>query len=131
MNSTSETVAIERLLDEQSAAWSRGDLDGFMQAYWRDPRLYYASAGVCVRGWDALLDSYRQRYGQGAELGQAVFSQVEVELLDGDAAKVHGRFEVEADGTRTAAGSYTLVLRRFAGAGWRIVADQVSPEVAA
>jgi ketosteroid isomerase-like protein len=131
MQYPSEITAINELLNSQAQAWSDGDLHGFMQYYWSDPALYYASSGTLVRGWEPLLDSYRRRYGEGAELGQTTFSDVEIDVLAGDLAKVHGRFEVRRGGMRTAAGSYTLVLRKFAGTGWLIVADQVSPEVVA
>jgi ketosteroid isomerase-like protein len=131
MHSATETAAIQAVLDAQAVAWSQGDLDAFMQYYWNDPALYYASSGTLVRGWQPLLDSYRARYGEGAALGSAAFSDVQIDLLGAEAAKAHGRFEVTVAGKRAAAGSYTLVLRRFAGEGWKIVADQVSPEVTA
>lgn len=131
MQYASETAAIIDLLNTQARAWSDSDLHGFMQHYWNDPALYYASCGNRVRGWKPLLDSYRRRYGEGGNLGQTIFSDLEIDVLAADVAKVHGCFEVRVKGASTAAGSYTLVLRKFADMGWLIIADQVSPEVVA
>src|SRR6476661_4855443 len=35
--------AIQRVLNDQAAAWNRGDLDGFMNGYWRDEKLTFTS----------------------------------------------------------------------------------------
>jgi len=124
-----ETAAIEAVMNAQADAWSRGDLDGYLDYFWRDPRLYYASVNTVVRGWDALRESYARRYGEGAQLGHLQFSNVEIELLGEDAAKVSGRFEV-TNAAYPATGTYLIVLRKFTDVGWKVVSDQVTPETA-
>lgn len=131
MQHATDIAAIADMLDAQSRAWSSGDLHAYMQSYWNDAALYYASSGTCVRGWQPLLDSYRQRYGEGAALGTVMFSEVEIRVLAAAVAMVHGRFQVSVGGAVTACGSYMLVLRKFPEQGWRIIADQVSPETLA
>ena len=39
--SDAKSAAIRSLLDNQVAAWNRGDLEGFMGAYWRSPDLEF------------------------------------------------------------------------------------------
>ena len=56
-----EEQAIRRVLTDQAAAWNRGDLDGFMAGYWRDPELTFFSEGTVTRGWDATLERYRKK----------------------------------------------------------------------
>jgi len=130
MTTTTDTSAIEAILNAQTDAWNRGDLDGYLDYFWRDPRLYYASRNTVVRGWEALRESYARRYGEGAQLGHVQFSDVEIEILAEDAAKVTGRFEV-TQAAYPASGTYLIVLRKFAEAGWKVVSDQVTPESAA
>jgi len=130
MTKNTDIIAIEAILDAQATAWSRGDLDGYLDYFWHDPRLYYASRNTVVRGWDALRESYAKRYGEGAQLGNLQFSNMEIEILSENAAKVTGRFEV-TKAAYPASGTYLIVLRKFSGAGWRVVSDQVSPESAA
>ena len=53
---------VHRLLDEQRAAWNRGDLEAYMAGYWRSPRLAFYSGATATHGWDETLSRYRQRY---------------------------------------------------------------------
>jgi len=126
MTINNEISAIETVLAAQAAAWSRGDLDGYLEYFWRDPRLYYGSVNTVVRGWDALRASYASRYGEGAQLGQLKFSDINIEILSEDAAMVTGRFHV-TEAKLPASGSWLIVLRKFPGFGWRVVADQLAP----
>src|SRR5207248_10197935 len=57
-----DAKAIRQLLTDQAAAWNRGDLDGFMAGYWRDPNLTFFSEGTVTRGWDATMERYRKKY---------------------------------------------------------------------
>jgi hypothetical protein len=56
------TQEIQVVLDKQILAWNRGDLEGFMAGYWKSPDLVYLSNNTVVRGWQTLLDRYRQLY---------------------------------------------------------------------
>ena len=49
---TSRTQAfreIESLLDDQVAAWNRGDVEGFMNGYARSPDLSFSAGGKVTR----------------------------------------------------------------------------------
>jgi len=127
MTSNNEVSAIEAVINAQAEAWSRGDLDGYLDYFWRDPRLYYGSVNTVVRGWEALRESYASRYGEGAQLGQLRFSEVNIEILSADTAMVTGRFHV-TEAKLPASGSWLIVLRKFPGPGWRVVADQLAPD---
>ena len=120
-----EARAIRQLLTDQAAAWNRGDLDGFMAGYWRDPNLTFFSEGTVTRGWDATLERYRKKYqAEGREMGQLTFSDLDVQVLGPDAAVVRGRWQLELKAGKPG-GLYTLVLRKKPG-GWRIVHDHTS-----
>jgi len=116
---------VRRLLDEQAAAWNRGDLEGFMAGYWRSPELTFLSDDNWTRGWDATLERYRRKYqSEGKEMGRLTFREVEVEVLGPDSALARGRFELERTKDRPT-GLFTLLLRRLPE-GWRIVHDHTS-----
>src|SRR5947208_1960375 len=81
--------AIEKVLTDQDAAWNRGDLEGFMKGYWHSPELTFYSGDTPRQGWDETIARYRQRYqGEGKEMGQLTFSDLNIELLGADAALV-------------------------------------------
>ena len=68
---SAEEAAVRKVLDEQVAAWNRGDLPGFMAGYWKSNDLTYFSGKERQQGWDAALARWvrRARRAHG-ELGQ-------------------------------------------------------------
>lgn len=120
-----ERLAIRKVLDDQVAAWNRGDLDGFMKGYWHSPELTFFSGNDTTRGWQATLERYRKRYqGEGKEMGKLSFDELKFVAQSSDQAVVTGRFRVVLQkGTPT--GLFTVVLKKFA-AGWLIVHDHTS-----
>jgi beta-aspartyl-peptidase (threonine type) len=125
-----DEAAIRRVLDEQVAAWNRGDLDAFMAGYWNDEKLTFTSGDKLTRGWTATRDRYQQRYftpdaaGKLADRGELAFGELEVERLSPNAAVVRGRYFLKVAG-KTDTGRFTLTFRKFAD-GWKIVADHTS-----
>ena len=116
---------IRGVLDAQVAAWNRGDLEGFMTGYWRSPKLSFYSGANKLAGWQETLDRYRQRYkGDGREMGQLEFSDIEVDALGSNSAFVRGRWHLKM-GSGEAGGLFTLIFRRFSQ-GWKIVHDHTS-----
>jgi beta-aspartyl-peptidase (threonine type) len=118
-------AAIRRVLDEQVAAWNRGDLDAFMTGYWASTDLSFFSAATRTQGWEATLQRYRKRYlSEGQEMGQLTFSELQIDLLGPDSALVRGRWQLVRRKDRPG-GLFTLIFRRFPE-GWRIVHDHTS-----
>ena len=120
------TAAITKVLDDQTAAWNRGDLDAFLNGYWNSPRVVFMSGGARHEGFAAMRDRYRKRYqADGRSMGRVTFSEVEVEPLAADAAFVRGRWGlVMPDGSKPS-GLFTLIFRRFDD-GWKITHDHTS-----
>src|SRR5438309_1473952 len=77
----STTSDITALLTAQTAAWNRGDIDGFMQAYLESDLLRFASGASVTRGWRATRDGYKQRYPDRATMGTLEFSELEITEL--------------------------------------------------
>ncbi len=44
---------ISAILSAQSSAWNRGDIDAFMDHYWKSDRMSFNSGGKTTRGWAA------------------------------------------------------------------------------
>ena len=119
LRSTEDVV--RATLRAQMAAWNEGNLDAFMETYWKDDALKFVSGGEITKGWSATMKRYRDRYGDGGGLGQLGFGQMDVELVTKDVAVVTGRFNHVKDASPTS-GFFSLVMRRDRGA-WRIVHD--------
>lgn len=120
--------AIERVLTEQAAAWNRGDLEAFMDGYWRSPELVFTSGGNVQRGWRTTLERYLASYGTSPEtMGRLTFSDLEIHPLGDGAAWALGRWGLEYDGGESPGGIFTLVFQEIDGR-WLIVHDHTSSD---
>ena len=120
----SSRAPILAVLDEQQAAWNRGDVDEFMKGYWNSPDVSFAGSSGVTRGYDAVLMRYRKNYPDTKAMGHLEFSEVEVHPLGKGAAFVLGRWHLTRESGELS-GVFTLVFQRFAD-GWKIVHDHTS-----
>lgn len=124
MSAKDITATVRAVLDEQVAAWNRGDVEAFMDGYARSAETTFVSGATVVRGWQTVLERYRKNYGSREKMGTLAFSELEIQLLAPESALVLGRWQLtRADDSPH--GRFTLVLRRTAP-GWRIVHDHTS-----
>jgi beta-aspartyl-peptidase (threonine type) len=117
---------LRKMLDEQTAAWNRGDLQGFMQGYWHSPELTFFSGNTISRGWEATLERYRQKYKSGgAQMGQLKFSDEKIDMLSPDSAVVSARWHLAMPDGKKLEGLTTVICKRMKD-GWKIVHDHSS-----
>jgi uncharacterized protein (TIGR02246 family) len=119
-----DRAAMTGVLNAQQAAWNRGDVDAFLEGYWRSPELTFSGAGGVARGWDAVRARYKKTYADREAMGQLQFSELEFRFLGPDAALVLGHWHL----TRTSGnlgGVFSLVWQRLPE-GWRIIHDHTS-----
>ena len=115
---------IRRVMDAQAAAWNAGDIEGYMQGYRKSPDLVFVSGDNVTKGWQPTLDRYKKNYDSRAKMGTLTFSDLEIEVLSKDAAKVLGSWSLQRESDNPK-GKFTLIFRRFKD-GWRIVHDHTS-----
>ncbi len=124
----SAEAELRALLDAQVAAWNRGDVEGFMQGYWKSDGTIFVGSGGVLRGWQAVLDRYHKNYPNRAAMGHLEFSQLEITPLAPDAAVILGHWQLEREKDRPG-GYFTLIARRMPE-GWRIIHDHTSAQPA-
>ena len=117
-------AAIRAVLDTQAAAWNRGDIEGYMDGYDRSPKTEFVGGDTINRGWQSVLDRYKQRYDTREKMGFLTFSDLEITVLSKDAALVLGRWRLKRTNDEPH-GTFTLLFRKTK-AGWRIVHDHTS-----
>lgn len=119
---------IRYTLDQQVAAWNRGDLPGYMRGYWNSPELSFFSGGTVSRGWQSTLERYQKRYqGEGRAMGKLDFSDLSIEMLGEQAAFVRGRWHLKMPDGKEPKGLFTLIMR-YTPHGWKIIHDHTSAE---
>jgi beta-aspartyl-peptidase (threonine type) len=123
-----QEAAIRKVLQSQVEAWNRHDLEGFMAGYWNSPELTFFSGASETQGWQATLERYRKKYqAQDAEMGKLEMTDIQVEMLEPQAAFVRGRWHLTLSNGKQPHGLFTLIFREFPE-GWRVVQDHSSGE---
>jgi uncharacterized protein (TIGR02246 family) len=125
-------AAIRQVLDQQQAAWNRGDVESFMRGYRNSPDTTFVGASV-RKGYREILADYRKHYASREQMGRLTFSGLDVRLLP-DArgevryAAVTGHFHLDrtAHGEATSDdGVFSLLWQKTAD-GWKIILDHTS-----
>ncbi|HUN85043.1 MAG TPA: DUF4440 domain-containing protein [Terracidiphilus sp.] len=125
-------AAIRTTIDAQVAAWNRGDIPAFMQAYEDSPDTTFI--GLTLRkGYQPILKRYQQNYTNKDQMGTLTFTDLDVRLLPGSCASaqyaiVTGKFHLDRT-TRGDAkkddGIFSLIWRKGPD-GWKIILDHTS-----
>ena len=115
---------IQNVLHTQQEAWNRGDIDAFMNGYWRSDQTVFVSGDEVTRGWQKVLDRYKAKYSDRAKMGTLTFSEIEITNLSNDSAVALGSWKLNRANDMPH-GRFTLIFRRFPD-GWKIVHDHTS-----
>ena len=113
--------AVRSVMEAQQAAWNRGDIDGFMEGYERADTTTFVSGEQLTRGWQTVLERYKERYSSREQMGTLTFSELSIKPISPVLALADGRWQL----TRTndaPRGRFTLVFRRLNN-DWRIIHD--------
>ena len=119
-----EKEAILKVLTTQQAAWNRGDIEAFMQGYWKSDSLLFVGKSAPTHGWQATFDNYKKGYPDKAAMGTLTFDIMKVELLDATNAFILGGWKLKRE-KDTPGGYFTLWFRKINGE-WKIVVDHSS-----
>ena len=110
-----------KVLEDQSQCWNQGDIDCFMQGYWKSDSLMFVGNSGITYGWQGTLERYKTTYPDRTAMGQLTFEIMEVNSLGDDIYFVVGKFFLERT-IEDLNGIFTLVFRKIKGR-WVIVAD--------
>jgi uncharacterized protein (TIGR02246 family) len=118
--------AIRQVLDDQAAAWNRGDVDTFMHAYKDSPDTTFIGKSV-AQGYAPILERYKKAYSSKDAMGTLDFSDITVRGLGANYAVVTGEFHLarSAAGGGDVSGIFSLVWEKTV-AGWKIILDHSS-----
>ena len=119
-----EKQAILKVLDSQRLAWNKGDLEAFMQTYWKSDSLLFVGQNGPKYGWQTTLDSYRKSYPDKAAMGILTFDIREVRFISPGNAFVLGAWHLQREKDQPQ-GFFTLLLKKIDGV-WKIIADHSS-----
>jgi uncharacterized protein (TIGR02246 family) len=119
---TSAQVAAKDVYDMQMALtekWNAHDLDGFLNYFWKSPRLIAVDDGDAIIGWDELSAKYHRGYSDPARMGRMTVARVRVRMLGPDLAFVLTHWTVGSSFSKiVTVGMDTSYVQRF-GTEWK------------
>jgi hypothetical protein len=112
------------LLNTQTQAWNRGDLEGFMKGYWENDSLRFIGKSGITYGYNNTLNNYKRGYPDTAAMGKLQFTILVVKKLSPRYYEVVGKWYLKRS-IGDVSGHYTLLLRKI-NSKWVIVSDHSS-----
>lgn len=116
--------AILDVMAMQESAWSAGDLDTFMEGYWKSEDLVFVGRNGPQYGWQTTLDNYKKGYPDKSAMGKLKFEVVRMTRISDDAYSMIGMYTlIRAEDQPS--GYFTLVWKKIKNK-WLIVSDHTS-----
>ena len=115
---------IRNLLVQQTEAWNRGDISGFMQTYWQNDSLMFIGKDGITWGWKNTLERYKKGYPDKETMGQLSFEVIQMKKLSAEYFFVVGKWMLKRN-AGDLSGHYNLLMKRIKGQ-WKIIADHSS-----
>lgn len=116
--------AILTLMSKQQDAWNKGDIETFMQGYWKSDSLVFVGKSAPLYGWQSTFDRYKKAYPDKAVMGQLKFGVIKLEILDNKNAFMLGSWHLDRSPSPIG-GYFTLWFKKIKGE-WKIVCDHTS-----
>jgi len=120
----SDFEQVKKILFQQEEDWNRGDIDAFMEAYWKSEELQFGGANGITRGWQQTLASYKKGYPDRESMGKLSFQIKDMTQHSEDVISLTGSWVLERKNDRPG-GHFLLIWRKIDGS-WKIVVDHTS-----
>ena len=113
--------AILAIMDAQQIAWSKHDLEGFMEGYWKSDSLKFYGSGGLTYGWNKTLANYKKRYPTPDHSGALKFKINDITKIEKASYYIMGAYHLTRK-VGNANGIFMIIFRNINGE-WKIVAD--------
>ena len=121
---TPDETLVRNALAEQTTAWNNGDLEKFMDGYWRSDSLMFIGRSGPTYGWGNTLNNYKKNYPDTAAMGKLDFDLISVKRLSVLYYSVVGKWHLKRS-AGDEGGSFTLLFKKIKKR-WVIIQDHSS-----
>lgn len=119
-----DEAAIRSILNSQTIEWNKGNIESFMQGYWKSDSLLFVGKSGPSYGFSKTLSNYKKNYPDTTAMGKLSFNILKVEFLSPDYCFVLGKWMLKRT-IGDLSGHYTLLFRKIKGE-WKIIVDHSS-----
>jgi ketosteroid isomerase-like protein len=122
-NPSSQEKEILAVMDMQEKEWNQGNIEAFMQGYWKSDSLMFVGKNGIKYGWGTTLKNYKESYPDKAAMGKLEFTIIKLEVT-GDTAFMLGKWNlIREKGNPN--GYFDLYWKKIDG-NWVITIDHTS-----
>ena len=121
---TKDETAIRHVLHSQEIAWNNGNVESYMQGYWKNDSVMFIGKSGITYGWQKTLNNYKKGYPDKEAMGKLNFTLLEMKALSPKYYFVVGKWHLQRT-IGNLEGIFTLLFRKINGE-WLIVADHSS-----
>jgi hypothetical protein len=118
------TLQIKDALNKQVVDWNNGNIDSFMQTYWKNDSLLFIGKNGVTYGWQQTMNNYKKGYPDTAAMGKLNFTVLQVKKIDTKNYFVVGKWYLTRS-IGNVGGHFTLIWKKIKNK-WQIVADHSS-----
>jgi hypothetical protein len=122
---STEETAIREVLTRQNKNWNDGNIEAFMEDYWKSDSLMFIGKTGVISGWKATKDRYFRNYPDRKTMGQLAFDIKQVDLHSLITAWVLGSWQLTRPEVGDIGGYFTLIFKKIDGK-WLVVSDHTS-----
>ena len=121
---STDEIAVRTLLEKQENAWNQGNIEAFMDGYWKSDSLMFVGKSGITYGWQKTLDNYKKHYPDVAAMGKLHFDILEMKAILPGHFFIIGKWQL----TRSMGniGGYFSLLFKKINRQWLIVCDHTS-----
>lgn len=115
---------IRSILANQTREWNNGNIEAFMQGYWKNDSLLFVGKNGPSYGYQNALENYQKNYPDTVTMGKLSYNILKMEQLTPNRYFVLGKWMLKRS-IGDVSGYYTLLFRKI-GNQWVLVSDHSS-----
>ncbi len=115
---------IRKVMSDQEQCWNNGDLECFMQGYYKSDDLIFVGSSGPKYGWQVTLNNYKKSYPSNAAMGTLSFDLLRLIPLGKKNYLVVGKWSLQRESDNPN-GHFSVVFEKIKGE-WKIIADHSS-----
>jgi len=122
--STKNRYEIISILTHQQKCWNNGDIEGYMEGYWKSDSLKFITKTGISKGWNTTLDMYKKHYPDKEAMGILAFDEIKMIKMNCHTIFVMGKWTLQK-AIDSVGGRFTLVCKKI-NHEWKIIIDHSS-----
>jgi len=124
--STNHCNEIYNLMEQQEDAWNNGNLENFMNLYWKNDSLVFIGKSGINYGWDKTFSNYKNSYKSKEQMGTLKFNNIICNHINDSTHIVTGKWSLKRNNSIGNINGYYSLIWVKKQTGWKITYDHTS-----